>query len=150
MDDESSVMMETQLRMDPAIMPVAIIGTVIIRKVFCLELPRLMDASSTLIGICCKVAVDDLIVYKVRDQEYFIVVNAANKDKDFAWIKAHVFGDAEVEDISDTVGQIALQGPKAFEILKKLFTLHFLIVFHNHFLELRLKSFKVIHLYYTL
>ena len=35
---------------------------------------------------CC---VDDLIVYKVRDEHYFIVVNAANKDKDFAWMKAH-------------------------------------------------------------
>ncbi len=64
--------------------------------------------------------VDDLIVYKKDDDEFLMVVNAANKDKDFAWIKAHVFGDAEVEDISDTVGQIALQGPKAFEILKKL------------------------------
>lgn len=38
--------------------------------------------------------VDDLIVYKVRDDCYFIVVNAANKDKDYAWMKAHVSGDA--------------------------------------------------------
>lgn len=64
--------------------------------------------------------VDDLIVYKIRDGYYFIVVNASNKDKDYAWMKAHEFGDAIFEDISDTVGQIALQGPKAHEILKKL------------------------------
>ena len=64
--------------------------------------------------------VDDLIVYKKDDDEFLMVVNAANKDKDFAWMKAHAFGDAVLEDISDTVGQIALQGPKAFEILKKL------------------------------
>ena len=64
--------------------------------------------------------VDDLIVYKVRDELYFIVVNAANKDKDFAWMKAHQIGDVEFEDISDQVAQLALQGPKALEILRKL------------------------------
>lgn len=64
--------------------------------------------------------VDDLIVYKVRDDHYFIVVNAANKEKDFAWMKEHAFGDAVFTDISDQVAQIALQGPKAPEILKKL------------------------------
>ena len=64
--------------------------------------------------------VDDLIVYKVRDEHYFIVVNAANKDKDFAWMKAHQLGDVVFTDISADVAQLALQGPKAPEILKKL------------------------------
>lgn len=64
--------------------------------------------------------VDDLIVYKVRDNCYFIVVNAANKDKDYAWMKAHQFGDAQFEDISDHVAQLALQGPKTMEILGKV------------------------------
>ena len=64
--------------------------------------------------------VDDLIVYKVYDEHYLIVVNAANKDKDYEWIKAHQFGDVEFQDISDLVAQIALQGPKALEILKKV------------------------------
>lgn len=64
--------------------------------------------------------VDDLIVYKRADNDYFIVVNAANKDKDFAWLKEHEEGDAIFEDISDSVGQLALQGPKAHEILSKV------------------------------
>lgn len=64
--------------------------------------------------------VDDLIVYKVKDECYFIVVNAANKDKDYAWMKDHAFGDAVFTDISDQVAQLALQGPKALDILKKL------------------------------
>ena len=64
--------------------------------------------------------IDDLIVYKVRDDHYFIVVNAANKDKDFAWMKAHAFGDAVFTDISASAAQLALQGPKAVSILKKL------------------------------
>ncbi|MDO4321489.1 MAG: glycine cleavage system aminomethyltransferase GcvT [Lachnospiraceae bacterium] len=64
--------------------------------------------------------VDDLIVYKVRDDHYFIVVNAANKDKDFAWMREHAFGDAVFTDISSEVAQIALQGPKAEAILERL------------------------------
>ena len=64
--------------------------------------------------------VDDLIVYKKTDDSYFIVVNASNKDKDFAWMKAHQTADAEVTDVSDQYAQIALQGPKAEEILLRL------------------------------
>lgn len=66
--------------------------------------------------------VDDLIVYKEKENRYFIVVNASNKEKDYEWMKAHQFGDAKFEDISDTVAQLALQGPKAMEILEKLTT----------------------------
>ncbi len=64
--------------------------------------------------------VDDLITYKVRDDTYFIVVNAANREKDFAWMKEHALGDVVFTDLSDQVAQIALQGPKAQEILEKL------------------------------
>lgn len=64
--------------------------------------------------------VDDLIVYKVSDTVYFIVVNAANKDKDAAWISEHLTGDCTMEDWSDRVAQLALQGPRAEEILRKL------------------------------
>ena len=64
--------------------------------------------------------VDDLIVYKVRDDCYFIVVNAANKDKDYAWMRDHQSGDVVFEDISSQVAQLALQGPKAIDVLKKV------------------------------
>ena len=64
--------------------------------------------------------VDDLIVYcKARD-DFFVVVNAGNKDKDVKWIKEHLKGDVTAEDISDEVVEIALQGPKAIDILKKI------------------------------
>lgn len=66
--------------------------------------------------------VDDLIVYKYKDDCYFIVVNAANKDKDYKWICGHKEGEIELEDISGDVSQIALQGPKSKEILSKLTT----------------------------
>ena len=64
--------------------------------------------------------VDDLIVYKREDNDYFIVVNAANKDKDYQWMLDHQFGEVTFTDASSEYGQIALQGPKAMEILKKL------------------------------
>jgi aminomethyltransferase len=60
---------------------------------------------------------DDLVVCKMDDARYMLVVNAANRDKDFAWLKAHVTGDVKFTDISDSLAQIALQGPKAPEIL---------------------------------
>lgn len=64
--------------------------------------------------------VDDLIVYKKTDEEYMLVVNAANKEKDFEWMKGHQSGEVVFEDISETISQIALQGPKAHDILEKL------------------------------
>ena len=64
--------------------------------------------------------IDDLIVYKIKENYYFIVVNASNREKDFSWMKEHQFPDANFEDLSDQVAQIALQGPRAHEILTKL------------------------------
>ena len=64
--------------------------------------------------------VDDLIVYKITGDRYFVVVNASNREKDVAWIKAHVSGETTVEDVSDAWGQIAVQGPLAERILLKL------------------------------
>lgn len=64
--------------------------------------------------------VDDLIVYKKGEEDYFIVVNAANKDKDYQWMLDHQFGEVTFTDVSDQYAQLALQGPKAMEILRKL------------------------------
>ena len=64
--------------------------------------------------------VDDLIVYRIAGDRYFIVVNASNREKDVAWIREHLSGDVKATDISDTMGQIALQGPLAEKILRKL------------------------------
>lgn len=64
--------------------------------------------------------VDDLIVYKRCDEHYFIVVNAANKDKDYQWMRDHQFGEVTFTDVSEKYAQLALQGPKAMDILKKL------------------------------
>ncbi len=64
--------------------------------------------------------VDDLIVYKLDDNKYLLVVNAANTKKDFEWIEKHVEGSVEVSNVSDQFVQLALQGPKAEPILQAL------------------------------
>lgn len=64
--------------------------------------------------------VDDLLVYKYNTQKYFIVINAANTEKDVAWFLSHVTEDVVVEDVSAKYAQLALQGPLAQVILQKL------------------------------
>ena len=64
--------------------------------------------------------VDDLIVYRMGQDRYMLVVNASNREKDVAWMRAHLFGDVHMEEVSDETAQVALQGPKAPEILKLL------------------------------
>ena len=64
--------------------------------------------------------VDDLIVYKQEEDRYLLVVNAANKDKDYQWIASHLVGEAEAKDLSSRFAQLALQGPAAQEILCRL------------------------------
>ncbi|WMJ88761.1 glycine cleavage system aminomethyltransferase GcvT [Anaerocolumna sp. MB42-C2] len=64
--------------------------------------------------------VDDLLVYKINSEKYLLVINASNRFKDVEWIKEHLSGSVEFNDISDEVAQLALQGPKSKEILQKL------------------------------
>ncbi len=63
--------------------------------------------------------VDDLTVYKLAHEHFMFTVNASNIEKDYAWIRDHVAGRVEVRNISDETALLALQGPKAQEILQK-------------------------------
>jgi len=64
--------------------------------------------------------VDDLLVYCLSEEEFMLVVNASNIERDFAWILEVNNGRSEVSNISDEIALIALQGPKAAEILSRL------------------------------
>ncbi|WP_226582973.1 glycine cleavage system aminomethyltransferase GcvT [Halobacillus litoralis] len=64
--------------------------------------------------------VDDLIVYHLEENQYLLVVNAANRKKDFEWLKQHQEGDVRLEDVSDEYVQLAVQGPRAEEALQTL------------------------------
>ncbi len=65
--------------------------------------------------------VDDLLIYKYGEQEYMLVINAANIDKDWKWMQENSAGfNVQLENLSDATAQLALQGPLAQEILAKL------------------------------
>jgi aminomethyltransferase len=64
--------------------------------------------------------VDDVLVYRLGADRFLLCVNAANRQKDFAWIREHAEGDVRVEDVSDRYAQLALQGPRAAEILARV------------------------------
>lgn len=65
--------------------------------------------------------VDDLLIYRLAADGFLVVVNASNADKDFAWMQSHLGSeDVELENASDRYALLALQGPRAVEILSTL------------------------------
>ena len=64
--------------------------------------------------------VDDLLVYKIRDNEYLLVVNASNIDKDWNWISAHNTFGVNMVNASNDYSLFAVQGPKAAGVLQRL------------------------------
>ncbi len=64
--------------------------------------------------------VDDCIFYKRADDHYFVIVNASNKDKDVAWMRSQIGSLVDVEDESDDTALIAVQGPRAVEVVDRL------------------------------
>lgn len=64
--------------------------------------------------------VDDLLIYKKADNDYMLVINASNIDKDLEWLTHHQLGDVTITNISKEMALLAIQGPKAEQILAKL------------------------------
>lgn len=64
--------------------------------------------------------VDDILVYKFEEEKYLIVVNASNIEKDWNWVNQNNTVGAELENASDKISQLAIQGPNAIKVLQKL------------------------------
>ena len=64
--------------------------------------------------------VDDLIVHQFDDEKYFLVVNASNIEKDYNWLKSQNNFGAELENSSNRISQLAVQGPDAIKVLQKI------------------------------
>ncbi len=77
--------------------------------------------------------VDDLIVYKIKDNDYLLVVNASNIDKDWNWISKYNVKGAEMKNISDDICLFAVQGPKAVGVLQKLTKTDLSAIKYYHF-----------------
>lgn len=79
--------------------------------------------------------VDDILVHKVADDHYFICVNASNQDKDYEHIAAHNTFDAKVENAGARYAQLAIQGPRAIDTLKKLTRVELAPIRYYHFTD---------------
>jgi aminomethyltransferase len=77
--------------------------------------------------------VDDLLVHKISETHYFLCVNASNQDKDFEHICGHNRATARVENAGERYSQLALQGPKALEILQRFTTVPLESIRYYHF-----------------
>src|ERR1700758_619457 len=65
--------------------------------------------------------VEDVIVHRLAEDDFLFVINAGTREKDISWVRDNVKGsDCVVEDLSDAYTQLAIQGPRAVEVLQKL------------------------------
>jgi aminomethyltransferase len=83
-----------------------------------------LEPGRALYGVMCTQAggiVDDVIVYRSLGEDgYLVVVNAATRDKDVAWMREHLLPDTDLADVSDRLALIAVQGPRALDIVTPL------------------------------
>jgi aminomethyltransferase len=92
-----------------------------LQGVFTNDLSKVADGQAQY-GCLCREnggIVDDVVIYRRSAEDLLVCVNAANRQKDFDWLKSHASG-ADVRNESDDWAQVALQGPKAPAVLKKL------------------------------
>jgi len=79
--------------------------------------------------------IDDLLVYRLSDTRYMLVVNASNIEKDFEWLDAHNTFDAQLSNVSDKIALMAIQGPASFDIMQSLTDLPLDSLKYYHFLQ---------------
>ena len=93
-----------------------------VQKLTTNDASKLVDGKAQYSILCNErgTVIDDVIVYRFSENRFLFVVNASNTAKDFKWCLEHTTGDVQAMDISDSYALIALQGPKAAEILGKL------------------------------
>ncbi|WP_297513928.1 glycine cleavage system aminomethyltransferase GcvT [Flavobacterium sp.] len=77
--------------------------------------------------------VDDLIVYRLDEMNYLLVVNASNIEKDWDWIAEHNTEGAKMENLSDAYSLLAIQGPKAVEAMQSLTSIDLASIKYYHF-----------------
>lgn len=80
--------------------------------------------------------IDDIITYRVNENEYLMVVNASNIDKDYNWVSSHNDMNATLENLSDGYSILAIQGPKAIEAMQSLTSVNLAdIKFYNFVID---------------
>ncbi len=93
-----------------------------LQKMMTNDVSKLKDGQAQYTAMCYEDGgtVDDLLIYKLGENRYLLVVNASNLEKDLEWMHKHTTSDVQIEDKSYSYALIALQGPSAEAILQKL------------------------------
>lgn len=93
-----------------------------IQKIITNDASKLVDGKAIYSPMCYHDGgtVDDLLVYRIYENNYILVINAANIDKDMEWFNENLISDVELNNISNKISQLALQGPLSEKILQKL------------------------------
>lgn len=77
--------------------------------------------------------VDDLIIYRIKEEQYLLVVNASNIEKDWNWISSHNDLGVDMKDLSEDYSLLAIQGPKAVEAMQSLTSVDLSQIKYYHF-----------------
>lgn len=88
--------------------------------------------------------VDDLLVYYLADEYFMLVINASNIQKDFEWMQKNVSGDVTLENRSDQISLLAIQGPNSLATLQKLTAVDLSAIPYYHFIEEKLAGVGMI------
>ena len=93
-----------------------------LQKMVTNDVSKLKDGQAQYTAMCYENGgtVDDLLIYKRGDNNYLLVVNASNIDKDLEWMNSHATDDVKIEDASSSYALLALQGPIAQKVLQTL------------------------------
>ncbi len=93
-----------------------------VQHITCNDASRLADGQAQYSALTTEkgAALDDILVYRLSVDEFLLCVNAANDQRDLAWVRAHVPSGVEVDHASDRYAQIALQGPEAEAVLSEV------------------------------
>jgi aminomethyltransferase len=93
-----------------------------LQKMMTNDISKLKNGGAQYTAMCYENGgtVDDLLVYKIEDNHYLLVINASNIEKDYKWLEDHLEGDVIIDNLSEKTAQLALQGPLAEKVLQKL------------------------------
>jgi aminomethyltransferase len=92
-----------------------------LQKLMTNDVSKLVDGQAQYTAMCYEDGgtVDDLLIYRKSVDDYLLVINASNIDKDVTWMKQHMIDGVSLVNVSSNVAQIAIQGPLAEQILQK-------------------------------
>jgi aminomethyltransferase len=93
-----------------------------LQKMLTNDFSKMKNGSAKYTAMCYENGgtVDDLLVYKIEDNHYLLVVNASNIDKDYQWLHDHLEGEVTLENLSEKTALLAIQGPLAEKTLQKI------------------------------